>query len=217
VLLSDAEFDHTIGLLVLREGSRLTVYATAAVLNALAEHFPVARLLSNYADLHWQQIEPGRAVSLDERLQATPFVTGRKRPRYVTAGHGQSEEWVVGYRLEDPVSGGVAVYAPAVLDWDAGLARQMSSADCVFLDGTFWTDDEMLRTGTGKRGARQMGHMPISGEDGSAVRLARLPARRKVYIHINNTNPVLDETSAERRQLAELGIEIGGAGWEAGI
>jgi pyrroloquinoline quinone biosynthesis protein B len=214
VLLTDAEFDHTIGLLILREGSELTVYGTPAVLSALTDHFPVRRLLTDYAGLRWEEIAPGQPVRLDERLLVTPFVVGGKRPRYV-AGAAPASGWVVCFRLADPVSGAVAVYAPVLPSWSAALARALESADCVLVDGTFWTDDEMLRTGTGQRLASQMGHLPVSGPAGSAAQLAKLRARWKVYTHVNNTNPVLDPASPQHRYLAELGIEVAAAGWEA--
>lgn len=219
VLLTDAEFDHTIGLLVLREGSSLTVYGTYPVLEALTLWFPVRELLGDYADLSWSVLEVGEPVELDARLRVTPFLTGSKAPRYLGRSQlrGPSSEWEVGYRLEDKVTGGSAVYAPTLPRWDASFAEQVASADCVFLDGTFWTDDEMSCQGAGSRTGRSMGHMPISGSDGSAYALAALPAKRKIYTHINNTNPILDEDSQERRWLTDLGIEVGRAGLEVEI
>ncbi|WP_461157401.1 pyrroloquinoline quinone biosynthesis protein PqqB [Saccharopolyspora tripterygii] len=213
VLLTDAEFDHTIGLLVLREGSSLDVHGTAPVLAALTDHFPVRDLVADYAAVRWNTVDLGKPIDLDERLRVTAFATGSKPPRYV-GHHAGPGDWETGYLLHDPVSGGTAVYAPTVPSWDENFAEQVAEADCVFVDGTFWTDDEMSRHGTGDRPGRSMGHMPVSGADGSARHLAALPARRKIYVHVNNTNPILDEASAERAELAALGIEVGRAGLE---
>ncbi|MFE7960525.1 pyrroloquinoline quinone biosynthesis protein PqqB [Streptomyces cellulosae] len=217
VLLTDAEFDHTIGLLMLREESSLTVYGTNPVLEALTRRFPVRELLSDYADLSWRPVDIGKPVDLDDRLRATAFLTGSKPPRYVGGSGLGGSEWEVGFRLEDKVTGGTLVYAPTLPRWDEKFTEQVASADCVFLDGTFWTDDEMSCQGAGSRTGRSMGHMPISGEDGSARALAALPAKRKIYTHINNTNPILDEDSKERRWLTGLGIEVGRAGLEVEI
>lgn len=218
VLLTDAEFDHTIGLLVLREGSSLRVLGTAPVLSALTDHFPVRGLLRDYAELSWEVVEVGRPIELDERLRVTAFRAGTKAPRYVAPSPASRSwpagDWEVGYRLEDPVNGTAAVYAPVVPEYSAEIVDQLSTADCVFVDGTFWTDDEMARAGTGERTGRSMGHLPISGPDGSAAALAALPVKRKIYIHINNTNPVLDAASPQRRSLDDLGIEVGRTGLE---
>ncbi|WP_329059202.1 pyrroloquinoline quinone biosynthesis protein PqqB [Amycolatopsis sp. NBC_01480] len=219
VVLTDAEFDHTIGLLMLREESSLTVYGTDPVLEALTSCFPVRALLGDYADLAWSRVGIGEPLDLDDRLRVTPFQTGSKAPRYVGASQlrTSSSEWEVGYRLEDKLTGGTAVYAPTLPRWDEKFAHQLASADCVFVDGTFWTDDEMSSTGAGSRTGRSMGHMPVSGAEGSARALAALPAKRKIYTHINNTNPILDEASAERQRVTELGIEIGRAGLEVEV
>ncbi|SEP54457.1 pyrroloquinoline quinone biosynthesis protein PqqB [Amycolatopsis saalfeldensis] len=219
VVLTDAEFDHTIGLLMLREGSSLTVYGTNPVLEALNSWFPVRALLGDYADLTWTQVGIGEPLDLDDRLRITPFLTGAKPPRYVGTSRlrTSSREWEVGYRLEDRATGGTAVYAPTLPRWDEKFARQVASADCVFVDGTFWTDDEMSSTGAGSRTGRSMGHMPVSGTEGSARALAGLPAKRKIYTHINNTNPILDEESAQRRWVTDSGIEIGRAGLEVEV
>jgi len=219
VLLTDAEFDHTLGLLVLREGSALTVYGTRPVLDALTSCFPIRGLLSDYADLTWRTLDTGTPLDLDDRLRVTAFPTGAKPPRYTgrTPQDDPSAHWEVGFRLEDTATGGVAVYAPTLPRWDDTFATQVASADCVFVDGTFWTDDEMRGQGAGHRTGRSMGHMPVGGDDGSARRLAALPARHKIYTHINNTNPILDEESPQRRLLASLGIDVGRAGVEVEV
>jgi pyrroloquinoline quinone biosynthesis protein B len=211
VLLTDAEFDHTLGLLVMREGSKYVVFGTASVLTTLSEHFPVRRLLRNFADVTWQTVAVGTPFRLDDRLTATAFVTGHKHPRYVVSSF-RDEGAVVGYRLTDSGTGATAVYAPGVSRWDDEFDAEVSNADCVIIDGTLWTDDEMLHTGTGRRRGLEMGHLPMSGPGGTAARLAALPAKYKIYTHVNNTNPVLDESTAERRELAAMGIELGRAG-----
>ncbi|GLY65531.1 pyrroloquinoline quinone biosynthesis protein PqqB [Amycolatopsis taiwanensis] len=213
VLLSDAEFDHTIGLLILREGSPLTVYGTAPVLGTLANDFPVRDLLADYAALSWHEIESGVGFDLDGRLRVTAFPTGRKPPRYVREPKA-FDDWEVAYHLRDTVTGGTAVYAPTVPRWDEDFAAWAEAVDCVMVDGTFFTDDEMPRVSGGTRTARDMGHLPIGGEHGSLTRLAQLPAKRKVFTHINNTNPILDRTSPEHALITSMGIEVGLAGLE---
>lgn len=216
VLLTDAEFDHTIGLLMLREESTLTVYGTAPVLEALTSSFPVRELLGDYAHFSWSRLDIGTPLDLDDRVRVTPFLTGSKPPRYVGKAR-PSSEWEVGFRLEDTVTRGTVVYAPTLPRWDEKFAEQVASADCVFLDGTFWTDDEMSGRGAGSRTGRSMGHMPVSGADGSARSLAALGAKRKIYTHINNTNPILDDESPERQWLTSLGVEVGRAGLEVEV
>jgi pyrroloquinoline quinone biosynthesis protein B len=210
-LLTDAELDHTLGLLILREGTSLEVFATATVLAALAEAFPVRPILRSYALFQWQEVRPGKAFLLDDgKLRVEAFRAGTKRPRYAT-GLKIGDDWVIGYRFEDLARGGTAVYAPAIEAWNSALDAHLPGAHCAFIDGTFWTDDEMIQLGASQLTAREMGHLPISGTGGSAERLAALTIPRKVYVHINNTNPILDDESLESRLLTDMGI---GVGWD---
>jgi pyrroloquinoline quinone biosynthesis protein B len=213
VLLTDAELDHTLGLLILREGTSLEVLATTTVLAALSEAFPVRHILHSYASFRWQEVKPGEAFLLDEgRLRVQAFRLGVKQPRYVASS--KTDDWVIGYRFKDLESGGVAVYAPAVEAWTNELDAQLPGAQCAFIDGTFWTDDEMIQVGASPLTAREMGHLQISGAGGSAERLAALPIPRKIYLHINNTNPILHEESPERGLLTSMGIEVAWDGME---
>lgn len=216
VLLTDSELDHTTGLLQLRQSSTLEVYATPPVLCALADSFPIRRILEPYASFRWLEANPGESFPLfGGQLTVCPFYLGGKPPRYVYVKQPQDKEaWVVGYRITDRTTGGVAVYAPGIDTWSQTLERQLEDADCLFLDGTFWQADELRTLGVSELSAAEMGHLPVSGPNGSAVRLAGLPVRRKVYIHVNNTNPMLDERSPEHRSLIEMGIEIGYDGME---
>ncbi len=217
ILLTDAELDHALGLLLLREGTALDVYGTATVFDALAEAFPLQRLLQHYAPIRWHEVKLHSALHLEDgKLRVTAFHLGRKRPRF--ADHSTSgDDWVVGYRLEDVETKGVAVYAPAIECWSPELASELAAAQCAFVDGTFWTEDEMIRAGAGRLTARQMGHLPIDGPGGSAQHLSALGLKRIIYVHINNTNPVLDDHSPERRALVEKGIEVGWDGMEAEV
>jgi pyrroloquinoline quinone biosynthesis protein B len=222
ILLTDAELDHTLGLLVLREGAALDVYGTAAVFGALADAFPVRRLLEPYATIRWREVKTQEDFPLEDgQLRLKAFHLGNKRPRFVPgtkteskAGSEDGVDWVVGYRLEDVETRGVVVYAPGVERWTSELGQELAGADCVFLDGTFWTDREMIEVGVGRLTAEAMGHLPISGPGGSAELLSALALERKVYVHINNTNPVLDDESPERHALAERGVEVGWDGME---
>jgi len=216
VLLTDAELDHAAGLLQLRQSAPLDVYAPPPVVRALSEDFPVRRIVEPFASFRWLEALPGESFPLfGGQLTVCPFLLGGKPPRYVHGDSaGEEKAWVVGYRLEDAATGGVAVYAPGVENWSPELERRLAEADCVFLDGTFWRSDELVALGVSGKVAADMGHLPVGGPGGTAERLARLPAKRKVYIHVNNTNPMLDDVSPENRSLRELGIEIGYDGME---
>jgi pyrroloquinoline quinone biosynthesis protein B len=221
VLLTDAELDHTTGLLQLRQGSSIDIYATQPVLGALADGFPVRRIVEPYASFRWHETRLEESFPLfGGQLLVCPFDLGNKPPRYVSssplreAAPWQQESWSVGYRITDNRTGGIAVYAPGIEKWSRTLERHLEGADCIFLDGTFWLGDELRELGVSELHASDMGHLPVSGPDGSAERFARSPARRKVYVHINNSNPMLIEDSPERRKLTDLGIEIGFDGME---
>jgi pyrroloquinoline quinone biosynthesis protein B len=226
VLLTDGELDHTIGLLMLREGSRLDVYGPGPVLDALQDSFPVGPILDPYGSVAWHAVRPGETISLDEQLSATAIPLGVKRPRYAglaaspvspaepllpqtpaaaADGAWAADPWVVAYRFDDRLTGGSLVYAPCIAAWIEPLDRAVAAAGCVILDGTFFHDVEML-TATGQdRPARAMGHLPIAD---SYERLRAHPAARRLYTHLNNTNPALAEDSPERATLAAAGIEV---------
>ena len=109
------------------------------------------------------------------------------------------------------------VYLPAVLELNAAIRHQLRTADCVFIDGTCWDDDELIRLGCSARSARSMGHLPVGGPDGSLHKLAELDVGRAIYIHINNTNPILMEDSPERQTVEARGVEVAYDGMEVEI
>jgi pyrroloquinoline quinone biosynthesis protein B len=121
----------------------------------------------------------------------------------------------VGFLFENTASGRRAFYAPGLAEIDATVWEAMTSSDVVLVDGTFWTDDEMIRLGISANRGRQIGHLPQSGAGGMLEWLAKLPVTtRKLLIHINNTNPILDEHSAERAACAAAGVEVSHDGLE---
>jgi pyrroloquinoline quinone biosynthesis protein B len=207
ILLTDAELDHTLGLVALREGTSLEIHGTAPVLDALDTGFPVRRLLEPYAGPSWRTVVPGQALRLGDGLAVTAVPLGAKRPRY--AAHLPARaDWVIGYRIEDRRTGGVLLYAPCLAQWSDALETACEGAQCVILDGTFYRDDEMaLATGGGPT-ARAMGHLPIHGPGGSLERLRRHSGARRLYTHLNNTNPVADPGSPERSELDRTGVEV---------
>ncbi|MFC4857438.1 pyrroloquinoline quinone biosynthesis protein PqqB [Actinophytocola glycyrrhizae] len=197
-LLTDAELDHTMGLLMLREGGGLRVLAPPAVLSALA---PVRDTVSGYGAWSWSSTVdlPGLAV--------TTFAVSDKKPRYA-AGVTAPGPWVVAYRITDPATGGALVYAPCLRSWPDGFDEFVDGAAYVLLDGTFYSAAEMTGTGTSTSAQRSMGHVPIDGPDGSLVRIARHPGTRWCYTHLNNTNPVLDRRSPEYAVVRDAGVAV---------
>jgi pyrroloquinoline quinone biosynthesis protein B len=212
VLLTDAELDHTLGLLLLREGRGLVLHATAATHDTLSEGTFLLRTLEAYCPVDWRPVVPGVDTPLADGLSYRAFdVPTTKRPRF---GSGTGEGRVVGYRLTDGRSGRALVYLPAVQELTPAVCAELEDCACLLVDGTCWDDDELIRLGVGGRTAREMGHLPIGGPGGSLERLAPLPVERTVYVHVNNTNPVLLEDSPERRIVEQRGMEVAVDGLE---
>jgi len=215
VLLTDAELDHTLGLLLLREGRGLVLHATEAVHDTLCDGNSLLRTLGAYCPVEWRPVVPGTRVPLGDGLSYRAFdVPTTKRARFgPTAAAGR----VVGYRLTDERSGRTLVYLPCVQELTAAVRAELGDCACLLVDGTCWRDDELIRLGLAGRTAREMGHLPISGPGGSLGQLSPLPIERKIYIHINNTNPILLEDTLERRAVEEHGLEVAADGLELQI
>lgn len=215
VLLTDGELDHTLGLLLLRESDDLEIHATDAVHETLLEGTSLLRTLGAYTNVEWRTVAPGKEVSLADDLSYRAFdAPTNKLARF---GTGEAGESVVGYRITDERTGRVLVYLPGAQDLTESVLAQLEGCACLLFDGTCWQDDEMIQLGIAGKTARDMGHMPIGGADGSLKRLAPLPIERKIYIHINNTNPILIEDSPERSIVEESGFEVAADGLEMEI
>jgi pyrroloquinoline quinone biosynthesis protein B len=215
VLLTDAELDHTLGLLLLREGRGLEIHATAAARDTLWEGTSLLRTLEAYCSVKWEPVVPGRDVPLGDGLSYRAFdVPTTKRARFGTGNSGNEAGSVVGYRLTDERAGGALVYLPAVQELTAPVYGQLADCSCLLVDGTCWHDDELIRLGVAAKTAREMGHLPISGPGGSLEQLSPLAIDRKIYIHINNTNPILLDDASERRTLEQHGMEVAVDGLE---
>jgi pyrroloquinoline quinone biosynthesis protein B len=215
VLLTDGELDHTLGLLLLREAGDLEIHATAAVHETLCNGTSLLPTLGAYARIEWRPVSTGEEVSLADGLSYRAFdVTTDKRARF---GTGEGDESVVGYRFTDGRTGRALVYLPGAQQLTASVRAHLEGCTCLLFDGTCWQDDELIQLGIANKTSREMGHLPISGADGSLEQLAPLPIERKIYIHINNTNPILLEDAPERRIVEERGLEVAADGLELEI
>jgi pyrroloquinoline quinone biosynthesis protein B len=214
VLLTDAEIDHSAGLLLLRESATpVRVYGEAGVEVALREGYPVLSMLERYCGLEWHALEVEREQPLDgSSLTLEPFAVGGDAPRYLD-GSGVELE-ATGFVFRDRAGGGVLTYAPGLARLDEDVLGRFAASDLVLVDGTFWRDDELALLGISTRSARDMGHLSLSGPGGTLEALAPLERPRKVLVHINNTNPILLEDSPERAAVLRAGVEVAYDGLE---
>jgi pyrroloquinoline quinone biosynthesis protein B len=214
VLLTDAEIDHTAGLLLLRESTTpVRVFGDAGVERALSDGYPVLPMLDRYCGADWQTLERGRAQPLDgSSLAVEPFAAGGDAPRYLDGSDVELE--ASGFVFRDRATGGVVTYVPGLARIDDAVVARFTASDLVLVDGTFWRDDELARLGISDRSAGDMGHVPLSGPGGTLELLAGLEQPRKVLVHINNTNPILLEDSAEREEVVRAGVEVAYDGLE---
>ncbi|HET9141929.1 pyrroloquinoline quinone biosynthesis protein PqqB [Actinophytocola sp.] len=215
VLLTDAELDHTLGLLLLREARALRLYATPAVHRTLCDGSGLLRTLERYCAVEWRAVVPGADLALAGGLSCRAFeVPTTKRDRFAT---GEESGRVVGYRLTDERSGGTLVYLPGVQALTPAVCAELRGCHTLLIDGTCWHDDELVRLGLAGKTSREMGHLPIDGPDGSLARLPALGVRRTIFVHMNNTNPVLLADSPERRVVSDRGIEVAMDGLEVEV
>jgi pyrroloquinoline quinone biosynthesis protein B len=214
VLLTDAEIDHTAGLLLLRESATpVRVLGAAGVERALSEGFPVLPMLERYCGAEWETLEPERIHPLaGSSLTVEPFAVGGDAPRYLDGA--DVELAASGFVFRDRVTGGVLTYVPGLARLDDGVVDRFDASDLVLVDGTFWREDELARLGISDRSAHDMGHVPLSGPGGTLAVLAALERPRKALVHINNTNPILLEDSAEREAVLRAGVEVAYDGLE---
>jgi pyrroloquinoline quinone biosynthesis protein B len=214
VLVTDAEIDHTAGLLLLRESSApIVVYGSEQVRCALTDGYPVLRILEGYSGVRWRTVEPGASLALDgSSLEVESFGAGGDAPRYLAATGADVE--ATGLVFRDRATGGVLTYVPGLARLDDDVLGRLAASDVVLVDGTFWRDDELARLGISDRTASQMGHVPLSGPGGTLEALARLERPRAILVHINNTNPVLLERSPERDAVLRAGVEVAYDGLE---
>jgi pyrroloquinoline quinone biosynthesis protein B len=219
IVLVDGQVDHTMGLYMLREARQpWNLWCTDSAYADLTRGNPVLDVLSYYCGVN------RRPISLDgERFEVEgvdgvewrAIAVASKPAPYSPNRESPVPGDNIALMITASVTGRSVLYAPALGAMDDGIRRAMNSAACVLVDGTFWTDDEMIALGASTKRARDMGHLPQSGPGGLLEWLERLaPTTRKVLIHINNTNPILDEDSPQRAELARRGVEVAWDGME---
>lgn len=213
-VLTDAELDHTAGLLMLREGTPPLVFSTSVVRRWLSSVSPIEMILTALAPGGWTVLPLYEFIDLilpdgsPSGLRVQAFPLSRHVPRFIPerVRRGSVFGSVVGLLVQDEKTGGRLVYAPGVAHIVPGLKDAVQDAACILIDGTFWDDDEPIRYGIGSRTAHAMGHLPVSDPAGSLDWLSGLKAPFRVYVHINNTNPMLNERGAEHRLVTSRGV-----------
>ena len=218
IILIDSQIDHTTGLLMLREGKPLEIYCTEMAREDLTTGNPLFNILGHYCTVNWHKLPThngnGFSVIGAQHLRFTAVPLKSKAPPYSPHRQDPHEGDNIGMRIEDTRTGKNLFYAPGLGKIEPHLEPFLKNADCLLVDGTCWTDDELIRLGISKQSARDMGHLPQSGEGGTINVLKPLTKPRKILIHINNTNPILNEESRERAELTANGIEVAYDGME---
>jgi pyrroloquinoline quinone biosynthesis protein B len=212
IVLTDAELDHTLGVTLLREGRLLQIIATPAVIRTIAEDSRVLPVTQAFAVVQTVEIALGETTPLSYR-DGTPsgLTVEMKAVRGDPPRFARREEvgHTVAAFITDTSSGASCAFVPGCGGLGPRLLSRLNEADLLLFDGTFWTDDELSRLAISDRPASAMGHVAISGPEGSLAVLSELECRQKVYTHINNTNPMLIEGSPERAAVEAAGMIVG--------
>ncbi len=211
IVLTGADLDQVLGLLLLREFQPLTVYATSLVRRVLESNPFFKMLLRVPNQLTWIEISPNKPFLLDE-VTCTPIPLPSSLPLYARDfDTGEAGQASLGLLFES--DGRRIAYTPSLPAITDQWRARYALCDAILVDGTFWSDDELNRTHSDAPFARQIGHLPIGGEDGAIALLRTVTRPRKVFVHINNTNPVLDRESAEYAFVRDAGWEVASDGW----
>lgn len=217
VILIDAQIDHCTGLLMLREGKPLNVYCTEMVKRDLSSGFPLFTMLEHYCTVQHHPIPlDGSAFTIpdidDCRFYAHALKS--KAPPYSPHRYDPHDGDNIGVIIEQISTAKKVYYAPGLGEIEPHVMSVMLAVDCLLVDGTFWTDDEMCVQAISQKKAREIGHLPQSGVGGMIEVLNNVPNARKLLIHINNTNPIVDEDSEQYHLLMQAGIEVSYDGLE---
>lgn len=215
VLLTNGDIDHIAGLLSLREQTPFTLFGTSEILDLLTANRVFDAV--NAEKVSRRSVAIGASFMMLSNLEAQVFPVPGKVPLFMEGETVKTDlvgEQTVGVRLSDGTH--VAYYIPGCAEVTEDLLTTIEDADQLFFDGTLWQDDEMIQSGTGVKTGQRMGHISISGPDGSMAQLAHLKAR-KTFIHINNTNPVWQPNSPERAFVLENGWDIAADGMEIAL
>jgi pyrroloquinoline quinone biosynthesis protein B len=214
VILTTADLDQTLGLLLLREFQPLTVYSTALVRQALESNSYFAMLNRVPSQLTWIEMKPALPFSLGNTgIVCTPIPLPGEMPFYARQlGPYEPGQASLGLLLE--VGGQRIAYTPSVPQITESLRSVYSTCQAIFVDGTFWSDTELSNTQSGTPLAREIGHIPMSGEGSTLALLSDLNVPKKIFVHLNNTNPVLDPRSEQHRAVIDAGWQIGYDGWQ---
>jgi pyrroloquinoline quinone biosynthesis protein B len=222
VLLTNGDLDHTLGLLCLRESQPLVVYATETVRRGFVESNVLYRTLQRFpGQVSWRTLRAGAEVELrrdggdPSGLSVEAFAVPGKLPVHLEGlGVDSDARDNVGLRIRERGSRRALVYLSGVARMTPDVLSAAERADCLFFDGTFWSEDELRELGASEKRASDMAHLPIGGPGGSLAALGGVGAARRMYIHLNNTNPVLREDSPERAAVERAGWEIARDGME---
>ncbi len=217
ILLIDSQIDHTTGMLMLREGKPLEVYCTEMVKQDLTTGFPLFTMLKDYCTVNHHAVPVDGSSFTIPAIDDLRFYTQAlksKAPPYSPHRHDPHEGDNIGVIIEQISTGKKVFYSPGLGEIEPHVMTAMQEVDCLLVDGTFWTDDEMCTQNISHKRAREIGHLPQSGPGGMIEVLDGVAKARKVLIHINNTNPILDDDSEQRKILDAAGIEVAYDGLE---
>lgn len=224
ILLTNGDLDHCLGLLSLRESHPITVYATEGVRRGFTEGNVLYRTLERFqGQVTWRALGLGRELELElpaggpSGLSVEATAVPGKPPLHLEGLKPADPEDNVALRIRERRTGRVLAYASAVGRITEVVRQALEGADCAFFDGTFWSGDELIAAGLGTKRADEMAHVPVGGEDGSLRGLHGLSVKRKVYIHVNNTNPLLREDAPERARAEAAGWEVAWDGMDISL
>jgi pyrroloquinoline quinone biosynthesis protein B len=217
IMLIDSQIDHTTGMLMLREGKPLDVYCTDMVKQDLTTGFPLFTMLEHYCTVNHHSIPVDGSCFTIPAIADLRFYTQAlksKAPPYSPHRHDPHEGDNIGVIIEQISTGKKVFYSPGLGEIEPHVMTAMQTVDCLLVYGTFWTNDEMCTQNISHKKAREIGHLPQSGAGGMIEVLSGVTKARKILIHINNTNPILDDDSEQRKILDAAGIEVAYDGLE---
>jgi pyrroloquinoline quinone biosynthesis protein B len=224
ILLTNGDLDHCLGLLSLRESHPVTVYATDRVRRGFIDGNVLYRTLERFeGQVAWRSLAPGRAEELTgpggapSGLTVTAVALPGKPPVHLMGRFPPDREDNVGFRILERSTGQVLAYFSGVAAVTPAVLQALEGAACVFFDGTFWSNDELIALGLGSQRAADMAHLPVGGPGGSLAALADSWSGRRVYIHVNNTNPILRDDSPERSAVEAEGWTVAHDGMEIAL